>query len=204
VRDELAGALRASTDAMVINCFETFIAPLEAELGTKSSHRVGGTHSVDDVVSYTRRIEAVNYSLMHDDGSSTRDFKEADIILVGVSRSGKTPTCLYLALQYGVRAANYPLIPEDFARGGGLPESLNGFRSRLYGLTISPQRLHRIRTERKPDSHYASLDNCAYEVREAEILMRQAGIRFLDATAKSIEELASTILHDANLTRHVF
>lgn len=204
VRDELAGALRASTDAMVINCFETFIAPLEAELGTKSSHRVGGTHSVEDVVSYTRRIEAVNYSLMHDDGSSTRDFKDADIILVGVSRSGKTPTCLYLALQYGVRAANYPLIPEDFARGGGLPESLHGFRNRLYGLTITPQRLHRIRTERKPDSHYASLDNCAYEIREAEILMRQAGIRFLDATAKSIEELASTILHDANLTRHVF
>lgn len=204
VQDELATALRASTDALVINCFETFITPLEAELGTKSSHRVGGTHSIDDVVSYTRRIEAVNYSLMHDDGSSTRDFNEADIILVGVSRSGKTPTCLYLALQYGVRAANYPLIPEDFARGGGLPQSLHGFRSKLYGLTISPQRLHRIRTERKPDSHYASLDNCAYEVREAEALMRQAAIRFLDATAKSIEELASTILHDANLTRHVF
>jgi [pyruvate, water dikinase]-phosphate phosphotransferase / [pyruvate, water dikinase] kinase len=204
VQDELATALRSSTDALVINCFETFITPLEAELGTKSSHRVGGTHSVDDVVGYTRRIEAVNYSLMHDDGSSTRDFNDADIILVGVSRSGKTPTCLYLALQYGVRAANYPLIPEDFTRGGALPQSLHGFRSKLYGLTISPQRLHRIRTERKPDSHYASLDNCSYEVREAEALMRQAGIRFLDATAKSIEELASTILHDANLTRHIF
>ncbi len=203
VQDELATALREQTDAMVINCFETFIAPLEAELGIKSSHRIGGTHSVEDVVSYTRRIEAVNYSLMHDDGSSTRDFKEADIILVGVSRCGKTPTCLYLALQYGVRAANYPLIPEDFERGA-LPKSLDGFRSKLYGLTISPQRLHRIRTERKPDSRYASLENCAFEVREAEVLMRQSAIRFLDATAKSIEELASTILHDANLARHVF
>jgi regulator of PEP synthase PpsR (kinase-PPPase family) len=204
VQDQLAVALRASTNAMVINCFETFIQPLEAELGIKSSHRIGGTHSVEDSVSYARRIEAVNYSMMHDDGSSTRDFKDADVILIGVSRSGKTPTCLYLALQYGLRAANYPLIPEDFARGGGLPQSLHGFRSKLYGLTISPQRLHRIRTERKPDSHYASLENCTYEVHEAEVLMRTAAIKYLDATAKSIEELASTILHDANLTRHVF
>ena len=203
VREELATVLKACPDAMVIDCFGTFIQPLEQELSARSSHRIGGTHSVEDTVGYARRIEAVHFTLSHDDGSSTRDFKDADIILVGVSRCGKTPTCLYLALQYGLRAANYPLIPEDFERGG-LPASLHGFKPKLYGLTIAPDRLHSIRSERKPGSHYASLDNCRHEVREAEALMRQTAIPHLDATAKSIEELASTIVHQANLKRRIF
>lgn len=202
VNEELSAILHR-TNALMLNCFETFIRPLEAELGLKSSHHVGRSHSMIDPVSYSKRIEAVNFTMTHDDGSSTREFRDADVILVGVSRSGKTPTCLYLALQYGVRAANYPFIPEDFP-AMQLPDSLAGFRSRLYGLTIAAERLHQIRTERRPGSKYASLANCEHEVREAEALMRQTGIPYLDTTSKSIEEIASTILHETKLSRHLY
>lgn len=202
VNEDLSAILHR-TNALMLNCFEMFIRPLEAELGLKSSHHVGRSHSVTDPVSYSKRIEAVNFTMTHDDGSSTREFRDADVILVGVSRSGKTPTCLYLALQYGVRAANYPFIPEDFP-AMQLPDSLAGFRSRLYGLTIAAERLHQIRTERRPGSTYASLANCEHEVREAEALMRQSGIPYLDTTSKSIEEIASTILHETQLNRHLY
>lgn len=193
----------STANAMFLDCFEIFIAPLEKELGIAASHAIGRSHSIDDFVNYHHRIEAVNYSLSHDDGVSTRDLTDADIILVGVSRCGKTPTCLYLAMQYGVRAANYPLIPEDFSNMR-LPSQILALRKRLYGLTIRPQRLQRIRNERRPNSKYATLANCEYEVREAEALMRQEGIPFLDATTKSVEELATTILHDAKLVRRIY
>jgi regulator of PEP synthase PpsR (kinase-PPPase family) len=193
----------SAANAMFLDCFEIFIAPLEKELGIAASHAIGRSHSIDDFVNYHHRIEAVNYSLSHDDGVSTRDLTDADIILVGVSRCGKTPTCLYLAMQYGVRAANYPLIPEDFSNMR-LPSQILALRKRLYGLTIRPQRLQRIRNERRPNSKYATLANCEYEVREAEALMRQEGIPFLDATTKSVEELATTILHDAKLVRRIY
>ncbi|MBI2314083.1 MAG: kinase/pyrophosphorylase [Betaproteobacteria bacterium] len=201
--DPEISAVVASADALVLDCFEIFIAPLEAELGIKSSHTVGRSHSAADVVDYHRRIEAVNYALAHDDGVSTRDLTEADVILVGVSRSGKTPTCLYLALQFGVRAANYPLVPEDFS-SMRLPSQLRSFRAKLFGLTINADRLQHIRSERKPGSSYATLPNCQFEVREAEALMRQEGIPYLDTTTKSIEEIATHVLHEAKLVRHIY
>jgi len=125
------------------------------------------------------------------------------VILVGVSRSGKTPTCLYMALQYGIRAANYPLIPEDFA-AMRLPDALEKYRGKLFGLTIRPDRLHSIRDERRPGSKYATLENCEYEVRTAEALMRQEAIPVLDTTTRSIEELATVILQKTHLHRHVY
>ena len=136
-------------------------------------------------------------------GQSTRDLADADVVLVGVSRCGKTPTCLYLAMQFGIRAANYPFIPEDFSTMQ-LPGKVKSLRSRLYGLTIKPDRLQKIRNERRPNSPYSTLTNCEYEVREAEALMRQEGIPYLDATSKSVEELATTILHEAKLVRRVY
>src|SRR6476620_4816385 len=148
-------------------------------------------------------MEAINFSMAHDDGASHRELSQADVILIGVSRSGKTPTSLYLAMQFGVKAANYPLIPEDFERAK-LPEALRSQKAKLYGLTIAPERLHEIRKERRPDSRYAALDNCRYEVDEAEKLMRQAGIPYLDSKTKSIEEIATHMLHDAHLVRRVF
>ena len=192
-----------SANALHLDCFNIFIKPLERELGTHSSLTVGLSHRADDVVDYHQRIESVNYSLAHDDGISVKDSHRADIILVGVSRSGKTPTCLYLALQYGIRAANYPFIPEDFS-SMLLPVQLKNLKEKLFGLTIDPVRLHQIRSERKLDSEYASLENCQYETHEAEALMRQEGIPYLDVTNKSIEELATTLLHQTKLERRIY
>jgi [pyruvate, water dikinase]-phosphate phosphotransferase / [pyruvate, water dikinase] kinase len=201
-RPEIARVIGQSS-ALFLDCFEMFISPLERELGIDASHAIGRTHNVSDFVNYYQRIDSVNYTLSHDDGVTNRDLKDADIILVGVSRCGKTPTCLYLAMQFGIAAANYPLIPEDFDRKQ-LPEALRPLRGKLYGLTIRPERLQQIRNERKPGSQYATRANCEYEVREAEALMRQEGIPFLDATSKSVEELATTILQEAKLVRRIY
>lgn len=190
-------------DALVLDFFESFLSPLEAEFGTRSTHTVGRSHSVQGNAEYQHRIEAINYALAHDDGQSNRDLDQADVILVGVSRSGKTPTCLYLALQLGIKAANYPLIPEDFDRGA-LPPAIEKQRHKLYGLTITPDRLSEIRNERRPDSRYASLENCRFEVEEAERLMRRYGIPWLNSTTRSIEEIATKILQDVRLERRVF
>jgi regulator of PEP synthase PpsR (kinase-PPPase family) len=192
-----------SANALHLDCFNIFIKPLERELGTHSSLTVGLSHRADDIIDYHQRIESVNYSLAHDDGTLVKDLQRADIILVGVSRSGKTPTCLYLALQYGIRAANYPFIPEDFS-SMLLPVQLKNLKEKLFGLTIDPVRLHQIRSERKLDSKYASLENCQYETHEAEALMRQEGIPYLDVTNKSIEELATTLLHHTQLERRTY
>ena len=196
-------AVVASANALFLDCFEIFILPMERELGVSASHTVGRSHSASDIVNYHHRIEAVNYSLSHDDGVSTRDLTEADVILVGVSRCGKTPTCLYLAMQFGIRAANYPLVPEDFS-SMQLPAQIKLLRNRLYGLTIRADRLQQIRNERRPGSAYAMLATCEFEVREGEALMRQEGVPYLDATSKSVEELATTILHEAKLVRRVY
>src|ERR1700694_519625 len=190
-------------NALFLDFFETFIDPLEAGLGVKASHTIGRSHSAMEKKEYHQRIEAINFAMAHDDGASHRDLGQADVILIGVSRSGKTPTSLYLALQFGVKAANYPLIPEDFHRMK-LPEALRAHKGRLYGLTIAPERLHEIRQERRPDSRYADLDNCRYEVEEAETLMRREGIRSINSTSKSIEEIATTILRELRIQRQVY
>ena len=193
----------AGMKALLLDLFEMFIIPLEAELGLHSARLVGRSHSASNFTSYNQRIEAINYTLSHDDGATNRNLEDADIILVGVSRSGKTPTCLYMALQFGIKAANYPLIPEDLEKMK-LPPALSPHRPRLYGLSIAPERLHQIRAERKPNSKYASLPNCRFEVQAAEALLHQSSIPYLDSTTKSIEEIATTILHEAHLVRRVY
>jgi len=201
--DDAVRAEINKADGFVLDVFERFIVPLEAELGTKSLHAVGRSHSVANVKDYNHRIEAINYTLAHDDGVTHRGLEEADIVLVGVSRSGKTPTCLYMAMQFGIKAANYPLIPEDL-EARRIPSSLLPLKRKVWGLSIAPERLTQIRAERRPDSKYASLENCRYEVTEAEKLMRQAGIPYLDSTTKSIEEIATHMLHEAHLVRRVY
>ena len=186
------------SDALIIDLFESFIVPLENELGVSSSHAVGRSHTTG--THYDARMESVNYALNHDDGGITRDLSRAEIILVGVSRCGKTPTCLYLALQFSILAANYPLVPEDFSEGV-LPSQLKPLRKKLYGLTIQAERLAQIRSERTPNSRYASLENCRYEIAEAEKLMNQADIPRLDVTNLSVEEIATTLLHLTGLKR---
>lgn len=193
--------LIASCNGFFLDLFETYIGAMEAELNVKSSPALGLSHGIGDHLAYKLRIDAVNFALSHDDGVKTASLGAAEIILLGVSRSGKTPTCLYLALQYGVQAANFPLTPDDFS-SMRLPASVQPFRDKLFGLSISPERLHQIRSERKPNSEYASLKNCQYEVRQAVALLRQEHIPFIDSTAKSIEEIATTILHETGLARH--
>ncbi|ENZ79956.1 hypothetical protein OR214_00383 [Ralstonia pickettii OR214] len=184
--------------ATILDMFQTFIEPLEKELNLKSTHAIGRFHQNADTEAYKNRIEAINFSLAHDDGQSHKNLAEADVILVGVSRSGKTPTSLYLAMQYGVKSANYPLIPDDFERGK-LPTVLYDYKSKIFGLSIDPQRLSEIRNERRPGSKYAALENCRYEINEAESMMRREGIKWLSSTHKSIEEIATTILQDIKM-----
>jgi hypothetical protein len=186
-------------DAFFIDLFDAFIVPLEQELGCRYARAMGRSHGHANP-EYNSRIAAVNFALAHDDGVSDSDLKSADIILVGVSRSGKTPTSLYLSLQFSLRAANYPLIPEDFERDH-LPPGLLPYRDKLFGLTIAPEQLHRIRNERRPNSKYASLENCRYEVAAAEKMMKREGIKWFDTTAKSIEELSVQLMQELNLER---
>ena len=185
-------------DALFLDLFDRFIGPLEVELGQRSTHAVGRFHGIADSLDYKRRIEAINFTLAHDDGVSHADLAEADVILVGVSRSGKTPTSLYLAMQFGIKAANYPLIPEDFERNK-LPVELTRYRGKLFGLTIGPDRLSQIRQERRPNSRYASIENCLHEIEAAQRMMKREGIKWLDSTAKSIEEISTIILQEVRL-----
>ncbi|MGH8106930.1 MAG: kinase/pyrophosphorylase, partial [Arenimonas sp.] len=176
--------------------------PLEQELGTMHQPRVGQAHGMVDFAAYEARINATNYALTHDDGIDL-DYGEADLILVGVSRSGKTPTCLYLALHYGVKAANYPLTEEDL-ENDEMPKRLQAHRRKLFGLTIDPIRLQQIRTERKPNSRYATLDQCKKEVAIAEALFRNQQLPHLSTTHTSIEEIASKILAQFGIQKHMY
>jgi regulator of PEP synthase PpsR (kinase-PPPase family) len=203
VNEEVLSVITEGCQGMLLDMFGTFVKPLEMELGLKSNHRIGRFSDVSKSKAYHDRIEAINFSLAHDDGQSNRDLESSDVILVGVSRSGKTPTSLYLAMQYGLKASNYPLIPEDFERNQ-LPPALMPHRSKIFGLTINPERLSEIRNERRPNSNYASLANCRMEVNAAEQMMRRSGIRWLSTTTKSIEEIATTILQEIQPERLVY
>ena len=188
---ELRNSLKQA-DAYFIDLFSTFIDPLGDELNEKPLTGSGIAHGISGS-SYSDRMEAINFTLNHDDGMTNTGLEEAQVILVGVSRCGKTPTSIYLAMQFGIKAANYPLIPEDFDRGA-LPAALLPHTNKIFGLTIKPERLHSVRTERRPDSKYASLENCRQEIATAENLMRNAGISWADSTDRSIEALSAIIL----------
>ena len=202
LNDEVREIIKDSKGLMH-DFFETFINPLEKELQTESAHAIGRSHSIGADSDYKKRIEAVNFALANDDGSTRTNYEDADIILVGVSRSGKTPTCLYLALQYGIRAANYPLT-EDDDLDQGLPPMLKGHKNKLFGLTIIPDRLQNIRTERRPDSRYSSFNQCRIEVQEVEKLYRRERIPFLDTSMVSIEEITTTIIDMFGLERRLY
>jgi regulator of PEP synthase PpsR (kinase-PPPase family) len=201
--DDAMSAQLGRANAMVLDLFQVFIAPLESELAVKSSHAAGRSHGIANSHEYFARMEAINFTQVHDDGATTRDLVKAQVILIGVSRCGKTPTALYLALQFGILAANFPLTPDDFV-DRKLPRSILPFRDKLFGLTIDPERLQQIREARRPSSRYASLDNCAFEVREAAALMQREQVPTVDTTSRSIEEIATTILHRAGLQRHIY
>ena len=201
VQDEFRAVVREA-DGLHLDIFDVFLEPLEDELQQKSTHTAGRAHGMSDIESYMKRIEATNFALANDDGGVTRDYEKADVILVGVSRSGKTPTCLYLALQYGVYAANFPLTDEEFD-SGSLPEILSKQRSKLFGLTIAPTRLQQIRRERRALGKYSSAQQVRYELREAEKIFKKYGILYVDTTEFSIEEISSRILDITGVERRV-
>lgn len=190
----------ASSNAAHFDFFESFLRPLEEELGEKSSHTAGRAHSVQHSAGYADRIRAVNFALHSDDGAVVQDYGQADVILVGVSRSGKTPTSLYLAMHYGIFVANYPLTGDDL-NDGDLPAVLQAHRERLYGLTIDPERLHQLRSERLPGSRYASARQCRFEVRQAEAIFRARRVPFLDISNKSVEEIAANLMDHLAMSR---
>jgi regulator of PEP synthase PpsR (kinase-PPPase family) len=201
VQEPLREVLKRA-NALFLDFFDAFLAPLEVELQVRSSRTEGRAHGMADLGAYTLRINATNFAMSNDDGSMNQDYDRADVILVGVSRSGKTPTCLYMALQYGIFAANYPLADEEF-ESNRLPGKLRQYQHKLYGLTIAPDRLQQIRNERRPDSKYASPSQVAFELRSAEALFAQYGIPFIDTTECSIEEIASRIIERAQLERRL-
>ena len=188
-----------SSGALCLDLFGTFIVPLTEELGQAPARAVGMARGVASI-EYHDRLEAINFTLRHDDGLHDETLAGADVILVGVSRAGKTPTSLYLAMQFGIKTANCPLIPEDFERLQ-LPGELAQHKSKLFGITINPERLHQLRQERRPDSFYASLNNCRHETRLAEEMMQHEGIHRLDSSTRSIEELATLILQEIGHNR---
>ena len=200
VQDELR-AIVVHANGLFLDMFSAFVGPLERELNMRSTHRAGRAHGIADLAAYTTRINATNFSLANDDGTGG-DYAHADVILVGVSRVGKTPTCVYMALQYGVFAANYPLTDEDL-ENGRLPARLESFRKKLFALTIAPERLQQIRTERRPESRYASRQQVTYELRTADALFARYAIPSLDTTECSIEEIASRILNTTGIERRL-
>lgn len=191
------------SNALVMDLFSAFLPGLESEFQAGSTHETGRFHNLSNQSNYDARIDAIDFALNHDDGASTTHYARSDLILVGVSRSGKTPTCIYLAMQFGLRAANYPLTADDLEHEG-LPKILDPHVDRLFGLTINPQRLRQIRQIRRPDSRYASLAQCRKEVGEVEALFRKRSIPFLDTSLASVEEIASRVILDKGIQRRSF
>jgi regulator of PEP synthase PpsR (kinase-PPPase family) len=191
-----------SCNAVIYNFLEPFIAPLEKELAIVAKPIAHRTHSIHEN-SYDNRIEAVNYALANDDGSNVNDYEDADVILVGVSRSGKTPSALYLALQYGIKAANYPFTDDDMEELK-IPIFLKPFHKKLFGLTIDAQRLIDIREGRMANSKYASARQCRMEVREVEKLYKKEKIPFINTTKFSVEEITAKILAETGLQRYKY
>ncbi len=196
--DEDLKQLFTANDISIFDIFSSFIPEMESHLKTQASRAIGETHGVGNTSGYLQRIHALNFSLNHDDGMKLDTIKHADIILTGVSRSGKTPTCLYLAMHYNLKTANYPLTDSDFD-SSYLPEALTNSQKRIFGLTISPAQLCKIRAERKPNSTYASYEQCEYEIKKAESIFKNSKLPFIDTSSVSIEEIATTIIQDLNL-----
>ena len=200
VQGQLREHLRDS-NCHVYDLFDSFIRAIEEDLGIEAACAVGRSHGIGNLEEYERRVDSMNFTLNYDDGAKLKNLDQSEVILLGVSRSGKTPTCLYLSLHYGIYAANYPLTPDDLDNGG-MPDALKPFKDRMYGLTIRPDRLSAIREGRRPGSNYASLETCKREVRQAEELFQKEGIPVVNSSTLSIEEIATAVLHKLKLTRH--
>jgi regulator of PEP synthase PpsR (kinase-PPPase family) len=200
VIDDDYRAIVAATHSHIIDFFDAFIKPLEIELRTPSSHAEGLSHGISNEVVYMSRMDAINFALKNDDGITTKEYTDADVILIGVSRSGKTPTCLYLAMQFGLRAANYPLTEADMY-DGNLPTKLQPYHDKLFGLIINAERLRTIRQIRRQNSKYASLAQCQKETRMINALYQIENILSIDSSHISVEEISTSIIQLKKISR---
>lgn len=198
--DEKISEIINKSDALILDPFESFLSDLEHTLHAHSIHESGLSHRISNQSLYESRIEAIDFSMQHDDGMTTRLYNQADIIVIGVSRSGKTPTCLYLALQFGLKAANYPITEEDLD-SENLPATIKKYSKKLFGLTTNPKRLAHIREERRANSRYASIDQCRFEVKAAEQMFEQFRVPFINTATMSIEEIATKVVEASGLQR---
>lgn len=187
---EISSILREG-DCLYLELFDTFSIILSEELGVEPIFKSGKSHDISG--DYEGRINSIHYAMDNDDGMRLDKYDKADVILVGVSRSGKTPTCLYLAMHFGLKAANYPLTPDDFEKGE-IPEALIKQKQKIIGLTIDPIRLQQIREQRRSGSEYSSLKRCQSEIRMAKAMFNKLKINVLDTSEKSIEEISSRIV----------
>ena len=202
VNAEIRAILRQAP-GLFLDLFDSHIPALERELAQASKPKVGHVHGMADSERYHARIDAINFAMAHDDGLTQKDYERSDVVLIAPSRCGKTPTCLYMALQHGLYAANYPLTDEDLEQAR-LPELLVKFLPKLYGLTSVADRLHRVRNERRPGSRYASLEQCAWELRQAEQLFARHRIPVVNSADKSVEEMTVVVMQEKNLRRQSF
>ena len=185
-----------------LDMYEGLIGRVAEETGVEPDGHSGHAHDNVDSETYKERIDAVHFALDNDDGARTRHYHAADIILIGVSRSGKTPTSLYLALQFGIRAANYPLTEEDLSHNN-LPKALREHKHKLFGLIIDTDRLVKIRQERRAGSRYSSYQQCQQEQRAIQGIYTSQGIPSLDVSEMSVEEIATRILQMTGLKRRI-
>ena len=192
VRHELS-----HTKCPLIDFFDLHMERVESILGTKGIRVAARLHGMGDVKRYNTRMAAVEYAIEHDDGQSMRALDKADVILIAPSRCGKTPTTMYLALQHGIFVANYPLVDEDFETAE-LPRPVRGLRDRCFGMLTTPARLSQVRHERRPNSRYASLEQCTYELRQAEAMYRNHRLPVINSSTKSVEEMSTVILQTLN------
>ena len=202
IKPELRTIL-AGAEGLYLDIFDTFISPIEEEIGCDAKLGMGRVHGIGDDEYYSARIDAVNYSLKTDDGVGAKDYEQADVILIGASRTGKTPTSLYLAMHFGLKAANYPIVDEELD-SHHLPQSLKDFKSKIFGLLVTAERLQNIRTKRRPDSSYSSLPQCQYEIRQTEAMFHEQNIPFFDVSSMSIEEVASNIMDMLKISPRAF
>lgn len=195
-------AIIGQTNACVISLFNAFIGPLEASLGVESSHTMGKPHEEYSDKDYKKRIDAIDFTIQNDDGIATTKYGKADVILLGVSRTAKTPTCLYLALNFSLKAANYPLTDDDLGKDE-LPDFLMPHKDKIIGLTIRADQLSKIREQRRPKSEYASLKKCQQEIKRAEEIMANSELCVIDSSAMSIEEIAVNVMKEKRLLRKI-
>ena len=202
VKPELRDIL-STAHGLYLDVFDTFISPIEHEIGSEAKLGMGRAHGIIDDDYYTDRMDAVNYSLKTDDGVGAKEYSLADVILTGASRTGKTPTSLYLAMHYGLKAANYPIVDEEID-SNSLPLSLKDHKDKVFGLLVTPERLQSIRTKRRPDSQYATLSQCQYEIRQTEALFQHENIPYFDVSSMSIEEVSSNIMNMMKIASRTF